>query len=98
MTDKQKELAKKHGTPKQFANAIWKAHDDLFITRIEAIRAIEHYQKEWAEAGGVNAKKRQHIIDMAKVNPALSMAAIARHVGCSEVLVAKVFDERGKWG
>ena len=35
--------------------------------------------------------KRRHISQLASVNPTLSMAAIARHVGCSEALVAKVY-------
>lgn len=41
--------------------------------------------------------KRQHIIDLALANKTLSMKKIAEHVGCSEALVAKVFDERSTW-
>jgi len=39
--------------------------------------------------------KRNHIVSLAKCNRTLSMAAIARHVGCSESLVAKVLREHG---
>ena len=51
MTDRQKELAEKHGTPEQFEKAIWKAWDDLFITSGEADAAIKKYRAEWDAAG-----------------------------------------------
>ena len=51
MTDRQKELAYKHGTPEQFEKAIWKAWDDLFITSDEADAAIKKYRAEWDAAG-----------------------------------------------
>jgi len=41
-----------------------------------------------------NIEKRQHVYDLSDVNPTLSMAAIARHVGCSEGSVAKWLRER----
>ena len=50
MTNKQQNLAGKHGTPEQFEKAIWKAWADLFITTKEAIRAIEKYNNEWKMA------------------------------------------------
>lgn len=51
VSSKQKELAKKHGTPEQFEKAIWKAYADLFITVTEAWSAIRNYQYEWDRAG-----------------------------------------------
>ena len=44
-----------------------------------------------------NKEKRQHIIELALCNETLSMSAIARHVGCSETLVANVFKDRQQW-
>ena len=51
MTNRQKELAEKHGTPEQFEKAIWKAWDDLFISSNEADAAIKKYRAEWDAAG-----------------------------------------------
>ncbi len=51
MTNKQKELEKKHGTPEQFKNATWKACDDLAITTQESVVAINDYKCEWMQAG-----------------------------------------------
>jgi AraC-like DNA-binding protein len=45
----------------------------------------------------LDAGKRNHIISLARANATLSMSAIARHVGCSESLVAKVFKDRAQW-
>jgi len=42
-------------------------------------------------------EKRKHIIELALCNETLSMSAIARHVGCSETLVATVFKDRQRW-
>ncbi len=50
MTEKQKELAEKHGTPEQFEKAIWKAYTDLFLSATEAWSAIRSYQYEWDQA------------------------------------------------
>ena len=50
MTNKQKELAEKHGTPEQFEKAIWKACDDLTITTKEAVATINGYKYEWLSA------------------------------------------------
>lgn len=46
----KEELRKKHGTPKEFEDAIWRACNDLFITDSEAIDAIKKYEKEWESA------------------------------------------------
>ena len=51
MTQAQKILADKHGTPEQFERAIWKAANDLTITDREAMAAIEKYRLEWEDAG-----------------------------------------------
>jgi len=40
-------------------------------------------------------EKRQKVVELAVANPALSIAAIARHFGFSEAFVAKVFDTFG---
>lgn len=50
MTDKQKELAAKHGTPEKFAIACYAAVPE-FISVYEAEAAIRKYQKQWNEAG-----------------------------------------------
>ena len=44
-----------------------------------------------------NTAKRQHIISLALANETLSMKRIAEHVGCSEALVASVFNDRKSW-
>lgn len=46
----KEELRKKHGTPKEFKDAIWEAYADLFITKLEALNAIIKYEKEWESA------------------------------------------------
>lgn len=51
MTKEQKKLKKKHGTPKEFAEAVWVAWGDLWCTYGEAITAIRKYEEEWCEAG-----------------------------------------------
>jgi hypothetical protein len=50
-TEKQWELAHKHGTPAEFAEATYKAVPG-FISMDEARAAIEKYNKNWSEAGG----------------------------------------------
>ncbi len=50
MTEKQRDLADKYGTPEQFEKAIWKAYADLLITVTEAWSAIRNYQYEWDRA------------------------------------------------
>ena len=42
-----------------------------------------------------NKEKKQKVIDLAVINPTLSMSAIARHFGFSEAFVAKVCREHG---
>lgn len=50
LSDKQKELKEKHGTPDEFAIACFKAVPS-FISVREAQAGIEEYDKEWIEAG-----------------------------------------------
>lgn len=57
LTDAQKELKRKHGTPEQFAAACNAAVGDLMVTPAEAQAAIETYCREWAEAGRQSPKK-----------------------------------------
>lgn len=51
MTDKQKELKKKHGTPEEFRAACLRAYFNLEIDEREYERAVAKYEKEWKEAG-----------------------------------------------
>jgi hypothetical protein len=51
MTAAQAELAKKHGTPEEFARACNDAADQLMATTAEANAAILKYQQEWNAAG-----------------------------------------------
>lgn len=51
MTNKQKALARKHGTPEQFKKAVLNAYNNLTITWGEAQNAIVKYNKEYREAG-----------------------------------------------
>lgn len=46
----KQELEHKHGTPEEFAEAVWLACDNLMITPMEAREAITNYWKEWEEA------------------------------------------------
>lgn len=48
-SDKQKILAARHGTPAEFAAAVYKAVPG-YISMDEARRAIEGYSREWEEA------------------------------------------------
>ena len=50
LSKKQKELKKKHGTPKEFSVACYKAVPD-FISIEEADTGIEKYNNEWIKAG-----------------------------------------------
>lgn len=43
------EIASKHGTPTEFANAVWRAVGD-FISVAEAEEAIAKFNREWEEA------------------------------------------------
>jgi len=50
LTRKQRQLAKKHGTPAEFAVAVYKSvPGDLSMD--EAREAVEKYNAEWASAG-----------------------------------------------
>lgn len=46
----RQELERNHGTPPAFAQAIWRACDDLLITTEEAIAGIRKYREEWMQA------------------------------------------------
>ena len=69
------------------------------FVRMKDKKDEEDYDDDGPKPKGrpLDEEKRQHIIEMALCNETLSMAAIARHVGCSEVLVAKVFKDRQQW-
>lgn len=50
MTPRQRILAKKHGTPPDFASSVYKCVPGD-ISMDEARAAIDKYNREWAEAG-----------------------------------------------
>lgn len=50
MTPAQRKLAKKHGTPAEFAQAVYKCVPGD-ISMDEARAAVEKYNGEWATAG-----------------------------------------------
>lgn len=49
LTEAQRILARKHGTPAEFARAVYKTVPE-FISMDEARAAIDKYNKEWEEA------------------------------------------------
>ena len=51
MTNKQKTLADKHGTPENFNKALLKAVTQGMVNLNEASVAMHQYQTEWDEAG-----------------------------------------------
>lgn len=51
LSSAQKRLKKKHGTPQQFREDLWRAYSTLDITFAELWRAIEKYDREWWAAG-----------------------------------------------
>ena len=51
MTPEQGELARKHGTVKEFCGACWNAYCDLMIDRPEFEAAVIKYREEWEAAG-----------------------------------------------
>lgn len=51
MTNKQKTLVRKHGTPEQFKKSVLNAYNTLAITWQEAQNAIVKYNKEYRDAG-----------------------------------------------
>lgn len=51
MTPKQKALAEKHGTPREFNKACRQAYADLMINQAELLAGTAKYQREWDEAG-----------------------------------------------
>ena len=64
----KEELRKKHGTPKEFADAIWAAWADLFITMEEAKAAIHKYHNEWdnAEEKPITPEEREASLKQCK--------------------------------
>lgn len=51
MTNAQKALAKKHGTPSEFIRAVYAANAQGLCNIEEADAGIAKYEKEWKEAG-----------------------------------------------
>lgn len=51
MSEAQKDMRRKHGTPEQFAMAVNLAADRLMVTTAEAEASIDKYDREWEEAG-----------------------------------------------
>lgn len=49
MSENQKRLAKDHGTPAEFARAVWRAVPE-FLSWGEAEAAIRKYGNEWSDA------------------------------------------------
>lgn len=49
-TKAQQALAKKHGTPADFAKAVYQAVPD-HLSMDQASKAVEKYNQEWSEAG-----------------------------------------------
>lgn len=54
MTEKQHRLKKKHGTPKEFADAVFNCVGEISIA--EARAAIDKYNAEWFAAGAATEK------------------------------------------
>ena len=50
ITDEQRELAARHGTPREFAAACNRAADTLYITTAECQAAVTSYSRQWDEA------------------------------------------------
>ena len=73
--------------------------DVVVVTKVveKVIGKFLKYTEPSPRGRPVDAEKRQHIIQLARANATLSMSAIARHVGCSDGLVAKVFKDRAQW-
>jgi len=51
VTNAQRWLRAKHGTPDEFDRALSRACDDLLITPEEERAASAEYRRDWAEAG-----------------------------------------------
>ena len=49
LTPKQRKLAKKHGTPAEFAQSVYKTVPG-YISMDEARDAVDKYNREWAAA------------------------------------------------
>lgn len=46
----KKELEDRHGTPEEFAEAVWAACEHLMVTPMEAKESVSEYWKEWEAA------------------------------------------------
>lgn len=46
----KKELERRHGTPEEFAEAVWQAYDHQVVTSQEARDAVFEYWQEWEKA------------------------------------------------
>ncbi len=62
MTKKQEELAKKHGTPKKFEEAVWVAYNEIGLSIDEAEKAISKYKDEWNRAGEDFSPNKETVI------------------------------------
>ena len=49
-TPSRETLTRNHGTPPDFAAAIWRAQGDGYVTAEEAVRGIGDYAREWHAA------------------------------------------------
>jgi hypothetical protein len=49
-------LRAKHGTPEEFAAAVWRAQADGFVTAEEAVKAIADYNAEYEAAAATEAQ------------------------------------------
>lgn len=59
MTEKQKELYEKHGTPLEFDRACFSAHISLEITFDEYLAGVRDYIDEWNAAGENNREDKE---------------------------------------
>jgi hypothetical protein len=55
---KQQELARLHGTPSEFAQAVYRCVP-AYCSMDEAKSAVAAYEKEWAVAGGAKPAKKK---------------------------------------
>jgi hypothetical protein len=85
VTDKQKQLSEKHGTPGQFEKAIWKAWGDLFITSGEADAAIKKYRAEW-DAAGTGVSTSNAPLSRPSADAAGSASSLVRCPSCGNEL------------
>ena len=87
MTEKQKQLAERHGTPEQFEKAIWKAWDDLLITSGEADAAIKKYHAKWDAAGTQGETMSEPKADSGAAVPCIPLLAVSAIVWLTTVVM-----------